>query len=159
MYVLKLIVASLFLAPAFAGPLLLVLPNSQTSTLANDDSGSLAGSHPNLDTQDIWLSSQFASVGGCLSITQFAFRLKPGTGSIDATATSFSVDMSTTSFGPSTMSYLCDEPGSGLHSGVVGHWNTVEQPWLHVVSYLPFRHGFNAHHSVPVQPLERQSSN
>jgi hypothetical protein len=91
-----------FVVPALAD--LLVIPNAQTSTLANDRSGSLAGSIPSLDTQDIWVSSQFASAGGSLLITGFAFRLKPGTGSINATASSFSVDLSTTSFNPSTMS-------------------------------------------------------
>ena len=36
-------------------------------------------------------------------ISQLAFRLKPGTGSINATATSFSLFMSTTTFTPATM--------------------------------------------------------
>lgn len=105
MHALKVAVAlALFLAPAFAGPLLLVLPNAETSTLANDSSGSLALPLPTLDVQDIWVANQFNSVAGSLLITQIAFRLKPGTGSISATTTSFSGDMSTTSFSPTTMS-------------------------------------------------------
>ena len=81
----------------------IVLPNAQTSSVGNDSSGSLALSFASGIAQDIWSSSQLASLGGSVLITQLAFRLKPGTGSINATATSFALYLSTTSLTPSTM--------------------------------------------------------
>lgn len=82
----------------------IVLPNAQTGSLGNDDSGPLSGFFSgSAISQNIWAANQFSSVGGSLLITQFAFRMKPGTGPINATATSFSFFMSTSPFSPSTM--------------------------------------------------------
>ena len=64
----------------------IVLPNGFGSTVANDDSGPLSGSFTgSFINQHIWDTSQFGSVGGSLLITQIAYRMKPGTGSINAT--------------------------------------------------------------------------
>jgi hypothetical protein len=100
--VLALVPIALIISPIRAS--LLVLPNAQASALGNDSSGSLAGSFASGEFEDIWASSQFPSVPGDLLITSFAFRLKPGTGSISATAASFDVHLSTTTVTTSTMS-------------------------------------------------------
>src|SRR5215831_12776889 len=89
---------SLMVSPIHAG--VIVLPNAQASTVGNDSSGSLAGSFPSFEFQDTWDKSQLTSAGGSLLITQLWFRLKPNTGSVNATATSFSLFMSTTTFTP-----------------------------------------------------------
>jgi hypothetical protein len=80
----------------------LVLPNAQAAAVGDDNSGSLALSIPGIEAQDIWDKSQFPS--GDLLITQFAFRLKPGTGSINGTADSFALYMSTSPVSPATIS-------------------------------------------------------
>ena len=96
---------ALMISPIQAAPIqFLVVPNAQTSTLGNDNSGSLAGSIASLEFEDDFAKIQFSSVAGSLLITQMAFRLKPGTGSINATATSFAIYMSTTQFAPNTNS-------------------------------------------------------
>ena len=82
----------------------LVISNAQASTVGNDSSGNLAGAIASLDAQDIWDTSQFAPLAGGVYITQLAFRMKPGTGSINATVTSASISLSTTTFTPATMS-------------------------------------------------------
>jgi hypothetical protein len=98
--VLAIIPLALTVSPIHAS--FLVLPNAQTSTVANDSSGSLAGPLASIEAQDIWDKSQFPS--GDLLITQFAFRLKPDTGPLIATDTSFALYMSTTPVSPSTIS-------------------------------------------------------
>jgi hypothetical protein len=98
--VLALLPLALMISPVRAN--LLVLPNAQTSALGDDNSGSIAGSIASLEAQDIWDSSQFPA--GDLLISSLAFRLKPGTGSINSTITSFDLHMSTTTATTSTMS-------------------------------------------------------
>jgi hypothetical protein len=99
-YLASAVPLALMVSPIHAGPILLVVPSGQASAVANDNSGSLAGSIPNLEAQDVFGASQFSSFGGSLLITQLAFRLKPGTGSINAMAASFAIYLSTTTFAP-----------------------------------------------------------
>jgi hypothetical protein len=100
--VLAIFPLALMILPVHAS--LLVLPNAETSALGNDSSGSLALSFTSGEFQDIWDSGQFSSVPGDLLITSLAFRLKPGTGSINATVTSFDIHLSTTTRTTSNMS-------------------------------------------------------
>ncbi len=99
---LRLMVAvAVFLGSTFAD--VLVVPNANTSTTGNDSSGSLAGPIGGLEFQQVFGSGQFSSVPGNLLITQLAFREEPGTGSIAATATSFDLFMSTTTYSPNSL--------------------------------------------------------
>jgi hypothetical protein len=92
-----------FASPIHAAPIqFLVVPNAQTSTPGNDSSGSLGVSGLGGEFQEVFGRSQFSSVAGSLLITQFAYRLKPDTGSINATVTSFSISMSTSPYAPNT---------------------------------------------------------
>ncbi len=99
-------VTALFLTsmvpPIHAGTVF--LPNADAAIVGNDSSGSLAGSLPSGDVQDLWDKSQFGSVSGNIWITQLAFRLKPNTGGISSTVTSASISMSTTALTTATMS-------------------------------------------------------
>ena len=98
-----LIIAGLFLTPAFGAPLFLVIPNAETNVVGNDTSGSLAGGPQDIEFELDYGRGQFTSVPGSLLITQFAFRASPGTGAIDLTDTSASVFMSTSPFAPNTV--------------------------------------------------------
>ncbi|MGH9351424.1 MAG: hypothetical protein ACRD2G_04570, partial [Terriglobia bacterium] len=82
----------------------IVVPNFDATVVANDDSGSLAGSPPSLEVQDDYDSAQFSSAGGPILITGFAWRMKPGTGSITVTDTSGSMYLSTTQYAANTSS-------------------------------------------------------
>ena len=90
------------IAPVHAG--IIVLPNSAANSVANDDSGDIGISFASGLAQDIWDRGQFASLGGPVLITDLAFRLRPGTGALNATVGEFDVFLSTTTFGPLTMS-------------------------------------------------------
>ncbi|HYW42157.1 MAG TPA: hypothetical protein VE959_04830 [Bryobacteraceae bacterium] len=101
--VLAAIPLAMMVSPIHAGPTqFVVVPNNRASTLANDSSGSLAGSIGSFEFEDVFDRFQFPTAGGPLLITQIAFRLKPGTGGINATVTSAAIYMSTTSYAPYT---------------------------------------------------------
>jgi hypothetical protein len=85
-------------SPVHAG--VVVIPNAQTSTVGNESSGNLAGGPLDIIVQEVFGRSQFPS--GDLLLTQIAWRLKPETGPVEWTATSFDVHMSTTPFAPNT---------------------------------------------------------
>src|SRR5207302_1611705 len=99
-------VAAIFIAlvvsPIYATPIqFLVVPNAQTSTVGNGIDF-LAGSFPGIiEFQQDYGRGQF-SVGRPLLISQFAFRLLPGSGSINATVSSFAIHMSTSPYAPNS---------------------------------------------------------
>jgi hypothetical protein len=121
------LLVTLGVSQLFAGTI--VAPNAQTSTVGNDNSGSLAGSIASLEVEDLWASSEFASVGQNLLITSLAFRLKPGTGSLASTAASYSLFLSTTSVAPgSSSSTFATNRGSDYKqvlSGSGALWNSA----------------------------------
>jgi hypothetical protein len=86
-----------FLAPAFAGPITLVVPNFNTSTPGNTDDDIEAGPL-DIRFQQIYGSGQFSGVGGPLLISAFANRAAPGTGAASLSATSVDVYASTTRY-------------------------------------------------------------
>lgn len=106
--------------PVQAGPVnYLVVPNAQASTAGNDIGGDLSAmSNVDFRFQQVYGSSEFSSVPGSLLITQFAFRVSPGTGSMAVTGTGFAVYMSTSPYAPNSAggntlihSTFADNPG------------------------------------------------
>lgn len=90
---LVLVLAAL-ITPLYSATI--VLPNGFGSTVANDDSGPLSGSFAgSFINQHIWDATQLGALNGGVLITQIAYRMKPGTGSINATSSAFSIYLST----------------------------------------------------------------
>lgn len=101
MHISRVLTATLLcIAPALAGPLLLVVPNAQTNTPGNaPDVTSGSGS---FHYQEVFGSGQFAGIPGSLLITQVAFRTVPGTGPSSLAFTSLDLFLSTTLYAPNT---------------------------------------------------------
>lgn len=96
LYFTAAILLALTVSPVYADNI--VVPSGDTSTVGNDNSGSLAGSVSSFQVEDDFASSDFSSVSGPILITSLAFRLEPNTGSMSATDTSFDIYLSTTSY-------------------------------------------------------------
>ena len=96
LYFTAAILLALTVSPVYADNI--VVPSGDTSTVGNDNSGSLAGSISSRQIEDDFASSDFSSVSGPISITSLAFRLEPSTGSMSATDTSFNMYLSTTPY-------------------------------------------------------------
>ena len=106
-----LIVAALaFLVPAFAGPILLVVPFANTSTPGTPDNNEGEG---DFRFQQVYGRGQFLSSGvsGPVLISQFALRAFPDTGPASLSPTSLDIYASTSSFAPN------NNPGNTLITG------------------------------------------
>jgi hypothetical protein len=93
-------VSAVFLGAATGAPLFVVVPNAETNTTGNDNSGSLSLGTVDLHLQEVYGISQFSSIPGDLLISQFAWRSKPGTGPIDISYTSATIQMAVTRYAP-----------------------------------------------------------
>jgi hypothetical protein len=84
-----------------AGPLTLVVPNNQATSIGNDtDHNNGDHTDPAQRFQMIFGSGQFVSVGGSLLIDQFAWRAKPGTGLLSISIATADIYLSTTQYFP-----------------------------------------------------------
>jgi hypothetical protein len=101
-YVLAATLLMLIVSPSPIQAAFLVVPNAQATTTGNDSSGNLAGGPMDVIFQEDFGRGQFSSVPGSLLITSFAWRIKPGTGSIAFSDTSLSVHISTSQFAPNS---------------------------------------------------------
>ena len=92
-----------FLAPAFAGPIFLVVPTANTSTPGAPDSLDGTG---DVRFQQVYGRGQFLSSGisGPVLISQFAMRAFPDTGPASITPTSVDIYASTTWSAPNNAS-------------------------------------------------------
>ena len=124
--------AVVFLAPAFADPIKLVVPVGNTSTPGNTTDGP-DGDVRDFRAQIVYARGQFlgAGINGPVLISAFAFRPVPDTGPATVTAAALAIYASTTPYAPNSNggnTLLTNTFATNLGPEIL--WSIPPRPWL-----------------------------